>query len=308
MGSFVVRRGDVRLAVRTSGRRGRHLILIHGLASSRHIWDLMVPLLERDFRVTTYDQRGHGESSKPRSGYSFDAVTADLGAVAEAAGARRPVLVGHSYGANVSVEYAVRHPRATAGVVCVDGGIGSISEIMSWKDAREVLAPPKLTGVHIDEILTMMRHRLGRRWTPEHEPIIRSLFFIDRHGHVKPCLSRANHMRILRAMYEQRPKELLARIPVPTFMICARPRPHVMDEERDFFEMKKRSVAEIRGSNPLVKIEWISSIHDVPLDRPRDLAERMARFAREEAIKPAGGGTRRARRRRTARVRPASPR
>jgi pimeloyl-ACP methyl ester carboxylesterase len=279
---LTVKRGSVRLSARTFGRRGRHLILIHGLASSQHIWDLTLPILERDFRVTTYDQRGHGESSRPSSGYSFDEVTKDLAAVARSVGAKRPVLVGHSYGANVGIEFAVRRPSVVAGVMCVDGGMGSMSEIMSWKEASEVLAPPKLTGVHIDQVLEMVRGRVGRAWTHEHELIVRSLFFIDRNGHVKPWLSRANHMKILRAMYGQKPKELLAEIEAPTSMFCARPRPRVMDEERDFYEMKKRSVTEIRRANPRVQIEWITSIHDIPLDRPRELATRVKRFALRE--------------------------
>jgi pimeloyl-ACP methyl ester carboxylesterase len=282
---LTVKRGGVRLAARSFGSRGPHLILIHGLASSQHIWDLAIPALERDFRATTYDQRGHGESSRPTSGYTFDEVTKDLAAVAKAVGAKRPVLAGHSYGANVSVDFAVRHPGAVAGVMCVDGGMGSMSEVMSWREASEVLAPPKLQGVHIDAILEMVRERVGRAWTHEHEPIIRSLFFVDRNGHVKPCLARANHMKILRAMYGQKPKELLARIDVPTLMYCARPRRRVLDEERDFYEMKKRSIVEIRRANPNVKIEWITSIHDVPLDRPRELAFRIKQFARKEGAR-----------------------
>ena len=283
---LTVKRGSVRLSARTFGSRGRRLILIHGLASSQHMWDLVIPMLERDFRVTTYDQRGHGESSRPTSGYSFDEVTKDLAAVARAVGAKRPVLVGHSYGANVSIEYAVRRPSTVAGVMCVDGGMGSMSEIMSWKEASKELAPPKLNGVHIDRVLEMVSGRVGRAWTHEHEPIVRSLFFIDRKGHVRPCLARANHMRILRAMYGQKPKELLAEIAAPTLMFCARPRRHVMDEERDFYEMKKRSVATVRRSNPNVKIEWITSIHDIPLDRPRELATRIKRFATKELGRP----------------------
>src|SRR5204863_436491 len=94
-----VKRGSVRLAARSFGRRGPNLVLIHGLASSQRIWDLVVPRLERRFRVTTYDQRGHGESSKPASGYDFATVAGDLGAVVRAVEAERPLIVGHSYGA-----------------------------------------------------------------------------------------------------------------------------------------------------------------------------------------------------------------
>jgi pimeloyl-ACP methyl ester carboxylesterase len=285
---LTVRRRPVRLAVRRFGRRGPHVVMIHGLASTQHIWDLVVPRLENGFRVTTLDQRGHGESSKPSAGYGFEDVTKDLGAVLRAIGATKPILVGHSYGANVAIDYAARHPKGVAGVISVDGGMGSISEIMDWKAARQMLAPPKLAGMPIDDLLAYGRDGpLAHVWSPKVERIMRSLFEVDARGRGKPRLSRANHFRILRAMYAQKPKELLARIEVPVLMYCARPRASVMDEERDFYEMKRNSVTAIRAANPAVRIEWITSIHDIPLDRPRELATRIARYARETS---ASGG------------------
>ena len=282
MRELTVRRGSVRLAVRRFGRTGPHLVLIHGLASTQHIWDLVVPRLEKRFRVTTLDLRGHGESSKPTSGYGFDDVTKDLGTVLRAVGAKKPVLVGHSYGANVAIDYAARHARGLAGVISVDGGMGSISEIMDWKAAREMLAPPKLAGMPIDELLAYGREGpLAHVWSPKVDRIMRSLFEVDTRGRGKPRLARANHFRILRAMYGQKPKDLLARMKVPVLMYCARPRASVMDEERGFYEMKRNSVATIRAANPSVMIEWITSIHDIPLDRPRELAKRIAGFARQ---------------------------
>jgi pimeloyl-ACP methyl ester carboxylesterase len=283
MSRLEVRRGPVRLAVRTFGRRGPHVVLIHGLASTQKIWDLVIPRLERRFRVVTYDQRGHGESSEPSSGYDFANICTDLGVVLRAVKAKRPVLAGHSYGANVAIDFGVRHPGAVAGIMCVDGGMGSMSEMMSWKDAKQMLAPPKLAGLPIEELLEMGRRgSLAHVWSPEVEAIVRSLFEVDARGRAKPRLARANHMRILRAMYDQRPKELLAKLDVPVLMFCARPRKHAADEERGFYEMKKASVAQIRKLNPKVKIEWITSIHDIPLDRPRELADRIAHFATKE--------------------------
>jgi pimeloyl-ACP methyl ester carboxylesterase len=281
--TFTVRRGPVRFVARKFGAKGPHLLLIHGLASSQHIWDRVAPRMASRFRVTTYDQRGHGESSKPTSGYDFASVAADLGAVLRAIGAKRAVLVGHSYGANVAIEYAARHASGVAGVVCVDGGMGSMSEVMSWKQAREMLAPPRFAGTPLTEYLAMVKSHLPRdRWSPEVEVIVRSLVHVDARGRVRPRLSRTNHMRILRAMYDQKPKELLVRIRVPVLMFCVRPRLGD-DAERDFYEMKKRSTAEIKAANPKVKIEWITSIHDIPIDRPRELADRIARFATKDA-------------------------
>ncbi|TMD67947.1 MAG: alpha/beta hydrolase [Chloroflexi bacterium] len=48
------------------------IVLLHGLASAARIWDFVAPLLvERGYTVTALDQRGHGESDKPESGYNF---------------------------------------------------------------------------------------------------------------------------------------------------------------------------------------------------------------------------------------------
>ena len=253
--------------------------MVHGLASSQHIWDLVIPRLERRFRITTIDQRGHGESSKPTTGYDFRSVSADLRRVIETIGAKRAVLVGHSYGANVCLETAARYPKLAAGVMCVDGGMGSMSEVMTWKEAREMLAPPKFKGMPLTTYMKMVRTRFLRdQWSPEVETIIRSIIKIDTHDRVGPRLSRTNHMRILRAMYDQRPKEVVAKVDAPVLFFAARPR-RGDDSERDFYEMKKRSTAVIRKANPHVRIEWIASIHDIPIDRPVELAERISRFA-----------------------------
>ncbi len=66
--------GDgVRLAVREWPGNG---LSLHGLASTSRIWDLVAPHLAPRFRVVAYDQRGHGLSGKPSSGYGFDHLLA----------------------------------------------------------------------------------------------------------------------------------------------------------------------------------------------------------------------------------------
>ena len=54
----------------------------------------------------------------------------------------RPVLVGHSWGANVALELAARRPRLVGGAVLVDGGFLSMRDRFDWKTARASLAPP----------------------------------------------------------------------------------------------------------------------------------------------------------------------
>jgi len=119
------------------------LLLHHGLASSQRIWDLMLPGLARRFQVVTFDARGHGISAKPAAGYGFDHVTADAAAVIKAARLRRPIVVGHSWGADVALALAAGHPRAVSGAVLVDGGVFRLrSSFATWEAAKRQLAAP----------------------------------------------------------------------------------------------------------------------------------------------------------------------
>ncbi len=92
----------------------RGLILVHGLASNAKLfWPLAEELNELGYRVAALDQRGHGRSDKPDSGYGFDEVCSDLFDLAEylsstIEGWSNPVLVGQSWGASVVLEEARR--------------------------------------------------------------------------------------------------------------------------------------------------------------------------------------------------------
>ncbi len=73
------------------------IILLHGLASTCHIWDLVAPVLAQGgHRVVAMDQRGHGASAKPDQGYDFEIVSRDLIGLIEGLGMERPLIIGHS--------------------------------------------------------------------------------------------------------------------------------------------------------------------------------------------------------------------
>jgi pimeloyl-ACP methyl ester carboxylesterase len=271
--------GGVRLSARMHdgpSASAPGLLLLHGLASSQRIWDLMLPRLTRRFRVVTFDARGHGRSAKPASGYGFDTVIADALAVLRATRLRRALVVGHSWGASVALELAARHPRSVRGVVLVDGGLGALREAMDWATVKEVLAPPRLAGMPVEEFRGSIRTFLGDEVeiTPQIEDIALSLMRVDRRGRIRPHLSRANHFRILRAIWLRHPDEALARLSVPTLAVLARGKgdPDAEAHKRRFVERARRSGAPIR-------VGWLEGIHDLPLQHPNALAGRIERFS-----------------------------
>jgi pimeloyl-ACP methyl ester carboxylesterase len=273
--------GGVRLSVReheAPSTSAPGLLLHHGLASSQRIWDLMVPRLMRRFRLVTYDARGHGLSAKPSSGFGFDRVVADARAVIRATKLRRPLIAGHSWGAMVALELAAHHPREVGGAVLVDGGLGTLRETMDWPTVKARLAPPHLAGMHVREFRGMIRTFLGEALeiTPEIEDIVLSVMHVDRRDRIKPRLARANHFRILRAIWLANPDEALSRLSVPTLAVLAR---GGGDPEWD--ERKRQAAARVERSGAPVRISWIEGIHDLPLQHPEALASRVERFSRQ---------------------------
>lgn len=265
-----------RIAPATPG--GRSLLLLHGLASSQRIWDLMVPALARRSEVVTYDARGHGLSSKPRSGYGFDRVTDDALAVIRALRLSRPVVIGHSWGAMVALELAVRRAAAVAGAILVDGGLAAIP--WDWATTKAELAPPDLDGMSVEAFLAEVRRGSPVTVTPAIEAMMMSLMRVDRHGRIHPRLSRANHLRILRKIWEQRPLELYARLTVPTLVVAAWRR-DTEPWERAWLDRKREAAAAVRdrARGRPVRITWMEGVHDLPVQRPPALARAIERFA-----------------------------
>jgi pimeloyl-ACP methyl ester carboxylesterase len=97
---------------------GRPVVFIHGWTLSSAIWNLQIDALAaRGLRTIAYDRRGHGQSSKPETGYDYEALTADLATLLDRLDLRNVVLVGHSMGAGEVVRYLARHGSARIGRV-----------------------------------------------------------------------------------------------------------------------------------------------------------------------------------------------
>ena len=275
--------GGVRLAARVleeAGRDAPTLLLHHGLASSQHIWDLMVPRLSERFRVVTFDARGHGRSAKPSHGYGFPPIVADARSVVRAVRARRPIVVGHSWGAMVALELAATHPRDVVGAVLVDGGVAPIGAGRPWPEVRDELAPPHLAGMHVEDFRRLLPTFFGEALAvnPEIEEIVLAVMRVGRDGTIRPNLSRANHFRILRAIWEQDPLSLHARLRAPTLAILADDSGEAGEGGRG--SEKRAAAASLRRVGAPTRVSWMRGIHDLPLQHPDELCRRIERFAR----------------------------
>ena len=105
-----------------TGKGPKTVILVHGWTCDETTWQMQVPALAKRYRVVTLDLPGHGMSGAPKDGkFSMDLFARAVDAARSEAKANRAVLVGHSMGTPVVVQYARLFPDHTAAMVFVDG-------------------------------------------------------------------------------------------------------------------------------------------------------------------------------------------
>ena len=119
--------GGLRLHVREWGdRRGPPILLIHGWSQSQLCWARQVAGgLAEDFRLVTFDSRGHGMSEKPTGAEHYldpQRWADDIAAVIDRSNLDRPVLVAWSYGGFNVIDYVRAYGEGAIGGINLVGG------------------------------------------------------------------------------------------------------------------------------------------------------------------------------------------
>ena len=107
--------------------RGKQILCIHGITANCRFWDCLASALSPHHKVIAIDLRGRGLSDKPPTGYSIEHHCKDILALMSDQGLERPVLMGHSLGAFISLVFAAQSPQRVDRLILVDGG-GKLSE------------------------------------------------------------------------------------------------------------------------------------------------------------------------------------
>jgi pimeloyl-ACP methyl ester carboxylesterase len=255
---------DIRLRGTRWPGAGTAVLLLHGLASQRRFWNLVVPHLA-GVPVLAIDQRGHGESQQPETGYDTSTVAQDALTALDAVGLSRVVVVGHSWGAQVALTLAAEHPERALAVVAVDGGLATPSAVWSREEARTALAPPRL-AVEPDELPAMLRRGpLGPWWSDEVETAVLPIFGVGPDGLARARLSFERHMDIVETMYDYRPDDVLSRVGVPCWLAVAENSQTASAWAADR-DARLDRITELVAQPRVVRIE--GALHDVPLQWP----------------------------------------
>lgn len=139
------------------GTAGVPIVCLHGSSGNCHVWDSFARTCTHDHRVYALDQRGHGDSDKPASGYAARDFADDLDAFVEGLGLVPFVLVGLSLGSRAGTFYAGLRSEKLRALVLVDPSF-DMSEAVQQEFIRGVSEQPESFGSY-EELVAHQRAR-----------------------------------------------------------------------------------------------------------------------------------------------------
>jgi pimeloyl-ACP methyl ester carboxylesterase len=245
-------------------------------------------LAQTELELFAPDLRGHGLTDKPEDDFSFDTYAKDLTAFIQTLDLRNPILIGHSWGATVVLDYAARFPfgpYAPAGIVLVDGGMVQLNAMpdATWEQVRDLLTPPRLAGTPLEDFLKYFNNP-DLKWVPDEQSIqaILANFEISEDETIYPHLNFEHHMAIVRSMWEYPTYSRYELVQCPVLMVPAQPPEPKSQREADHLAQKKRGADFAQEKIKNVHIHWMAdTVHDIPLHKPGELSKLIQDFAHD---------------------------
>lgn len=108
--------------------KGNTIVFLHGFLESSEIWDEYSEKLSETYRVICVDLPGHGKSSCINQIHSMALMAEEVRNILEILGINKCLMVGHSMGGYVTMEFASKFSHYLKGIVLLNSHAGSDSE------------------------------------------------------------------------------------------------------------------------------------------------------------------------------------
>ncbi|MGP4076420.1 alpha/beta hydrolase [Halobacillus sp. K22] len=112
----------------TSSGAGMPIVFIHPPHMGHHVFKYQNDL-SNQFRIITYDIRGHGNSGKNGDHPTIQQLADDLQLLLDRLGIEQAVIVGYSAGSSIAQEFALNHPGRIKALV-LSGGFPEVSTFL----------------------------------------------------------------------------------------------------------------------------------------------------------------------------------
>jgi len=116
------------------------IVFTHGASLDHHMFDAQVDILLQEYRVLTWDVRGHGESQPIGTGFSIVGEVEDLLSFLDVLGYKEAIFVGQSMGGYITQELVFRYPERVRALVMIGSSCITLKH-STWESALTKLSP-----------------------------------------------------------------------------------------------------------------------------------------------------------------------
>lgn len=124
----------------TGDAKSRPIVLIHGFPFSHEMWQSQVELLRNDFRVVSYDVRGHGSSAVGDGQYMLEFFVDDLIALLDHLKIDKTIVCGLSMGGYVALRSVERNPERFSAMILCDTSSEADTNEAKLRRAASIMA------------------------------------------------------------------------------------------------------------------------------------------------------------------------
>ena len=208
--------------------QGPPAVLVHGHSADLRLWDLQAPaLVEGGYRVVRYDVRGHGRSSAPPTGYTWENYALDLRDLLDRITVARAHVAGLSMGGGIALQFALDFPERVSSLVLVDSALPGFDYSPEFAGAiEELVAAVGAEGPRAAFERLWLTHPLfdGVRRFPERFDLIRTMALkyaaadhVDEMPYTPPARQAVDRLAEVRAPT----LVLVGELDIPDFQIIA---------------------------------------------------------------------------------------
>jgi pimeloyl-ACP methyl ester carboxylesterase len=241
------------------------VVLVSGISYGLWIWRWVRPHLEPRVRAVTFDNRGVDGTDKPAGPYTTAMMAEDVLGLMDALGLPAATLVGHSLGGMVAQEVALARPDRVTGLALVGTSFGGPQCEPPTPAALKVLMDR--TG----DPRAVAERALGVNSAPgfaERCPEIVAEYFRYRE---RLGMTPESYQGQLQAGLRHDSQARLGALKMPVLILHGE-----LDQVMPF-----RNAELLAARIPHARVERFAGAgHMLPLERPPELAEQIASFAR----------------------------
>lgn len=146
----------------------QRIVFLHGLMAFSANWRKIATKLEDRYQCLIYDQRGHGRSFKPESGYSLNDFAEDLHKITNELGWTRFHLVGHSLGARIAMVFADKYPEIVRTLTIEDMGASVLPDSFKYYEKMLNIVPTPFDSR--DAVKEFFENTFLERFKPSENP------------------------------------------------------------------------------------------------------------------------------------------